>query len=206
MADSRLPDVVPAKDLATGKETGDPLAVVGFCGINCDSVASVVDSGASSWRDTNTYPMNPPAPAASAPPPIVKIWSGGSSTDLSTHADEEDDHQILCRDPNDEHRSVSQLSDSGIDSQLTSPTVIDGSYNKLQSEQVFVLDLSAAHLSVPIRLRHGAHQQICHDKQHPLKEDEPVAILIENPLHQDGDDTSSGGVVSLSAGLLTSKR
>lgn len=192
MAETRLPDVVPAKDLATVKETGELLSGVVSQGHSCDSELS--DVHAVDWHISIVNQDNP------GDPPIVQIWPDNTSPDspLTTHPPEEDSHL----DPI-EHRSCSQLSDSGIDSQLASPTVTDG-YNKLQEQSSFVLDLSATHLSVPSLLRPGCIQQSSLDsKQQPLKEDEKSAV--ENSIiHRSGDP--SAPTIPSSSGFLPQKR
>ena len=192
MADNRLPDVVPAADLATAKETA---AGQGHTP-SCNSDSSV---GREPWTILNNQD-NP-----GDTPILVQIWPDtGSSLPDSPIAvlhplgeDEEEDEEVSRRD---QHRSASQLSDSGIDSQLASPT----DYNKLQQEQSFVLDLSATHLSVPSRLRPGGLQCSGFDsKQQPPKEDEPsdvensIAIIHRN----DPSDSPSS-----SSGFLPQKR
>lgn len=202
MAETRLPDVVPAKDLASGKEIGE-LSV--SSGINqcCDSDPTE-EQGGPSWHQTTILNQLDSPIKTSSNAPVVQIWSGSNSPDSSTHPADGELVEVSCLDEIEPHRSASQLSDSGIDSQLASPTVIDG-YNKLQ-EQSFVLDLSATHLSVPSRLRPGSLQS-CQDKQHPLKEDEPIynSVADENTVH--GDDPSPASTVpSTASGFLPQKR
>jgi hypothetical protein len=108
-----------------------------------------------------------------------------------------------------EHRSDSQLgSDSGIDSQLTSPTVIDG-YNKLQEQSAFVLDLSANHLSVPSRMKLGSLRSSQQQQQtEKLNEDEPA--IVENSVHGTGeqrnDPSPPNNTISTSSRFLPQKR
>lgn len=225
MADTRLPDVVPAKDLASGKETAELLANTPRCDSDSQLSVVVVDhhhhrqqqqhQGGPSWHVTILNQDNIPV-SNNSQPPIVQIWSGSNSPDSSAHpaeaAEEEEEEEESSRfDEIGQHRSASQLSDSGIDSQLASPTVIDG-YNKLQA-QSFVLDLSATHLSVPSRLRPCSLPSCQEKQQYPLKEDEPVHSAVESIVH--GEDPSQptataavppSSSVSSASGFLPQKR
>lgn len=159
MADTRLPDVVPAKDLATTKEIPSNVLSVGT-----DSVVDIAVNPSDNQVD----------------PPILQIWSDSDSPDSPLHLLE--DVSSLRQD----RRSTSQLSDSGIDSQLASPTVSDG-YNKLH-EQAFVLDLSATHLSVPSRIKQDPSLQSClYTKQKLPKEN----VSCDNTADEEKIDPAS---------------
>ena len=195
MADTRLPDVVPAKDLASGKETVELLLPGSAAQLN--SEVEMPD-----WHIT-VLSANEDHPSDT---PIVHIWSSSDSND-SNDSSLAKPEEVCSRLEQIEHRSDSQLgSDSGIDSQLASPTVIDG-YNKLQ-EQSFALDLSANHLSVPSRMKLGSLRSSLEKHSQPkLNEDEPP--IVENSVHGTGEqrnDPSPANTIPTSPRFLPQKR
>ena len=200
MADTRLPDVVPAKDLASGKESEEPLlsssevqlAAVAGHQHNCDSEVERCAAAMPDWHITILSSTNNEDNPSDTP--IVHIWSSSDSNESNSSLVQLAPEEVCCssRLEQIEHRSDSQLgSDSGIDSQLTSPTVIDG-YNKLQEQSAFVLDLSANHLSVPNRIKLGSlrssqekHSSQQQQQPEKLNEDEPA--IVENSVHGTGE-------------------
>lgn len=195
MADTRLPDVVPVEDLAPVKE--ELLANVTDQDCESDSLADGCE-----MPDWHITVLNQDIPSDK---PIVHIWSRSDSnrSDTSVKLAPEDICSRLEQIGKLTSLSDSQLSDSGIDSQLASPTVID---NKLQ-EQSFVLDLSANHLSVPSRMRLGSLRSSLEKHQPQLNEDEPS--IAENSVHgtaEQKNDQSQVNSTTTSSRFLPQKR
>ncbi|XP_057371673.1 uncharacterized protein LOC130692548 isoform X1 [Daphnia carinata] len=197
MADTRLPDVVPVKGLATGKEEV------------LDNVTNEQSCESDSLADRSTMPdwhITVLNQDTSSDNPIVQIWSSNDSNQSDTSLVKLAPEEICSRLGQIEQltsRSASQLSDSGIDSQLASPTVID---NKLH-EQSFVLDLSANHLTVPSRMKLGSLRSSLEKHQPNLKEDKPS--IVENSVHGTGEqksDQSQVNSTSTSSKFLPQKR
>lgn len=207
MADTHLPDVVPAKVLATsGKDSAELPAVVVVSGSAANDPSSVV------WHVASTRSRE----ISVEPPIVVQIWSNSGTPDsppLSCPSTPADagllDEEITLLEQH-RRRSTSQHSDSGIESQLASPTVTD---NKLHQQQTFVLDLSATHLTVPGRFRAPPTAAAgAASPAHPVSDDEavqpPVAVdeSDESEIEMSESAPPTNSASSNSSGFLPQKR
>ena len=202
MADTRLPDVVPAKDLATSSKDAGELPAV-----------AVVSGGS----DPSTTGWHLPARGQEKslePPIVVQIWSNSGTPDSPppscpcTPVETQLLDEELALIEQHRRRSASQYSDSGIESQLASPTVTD---NKLHHQQPLVLELSATHLTVPGRFR----APLAATTLLPVpsgKDEEAVQppITIEESDQSESERSESApqphSATSLSSGFLPQKR
>jgi hypothetical protein len=154
MAESRWPDVVPAR-----KEVGEQHLQHS----SSDPSSSSEGGGGSgsgvcptAWHISILASQNNPSD-----PPVVQIWTHSSSdgpsspTDspLPPNDDDLDDAGKQTRRCSNHSGYSAYSGDSGIDSQLSSPTVTDLGSGRIHGRQAFVLDLSATHLAVPSKLK-----------------------------------------------------
>ena len=158
MAESRWPDVVPARKEAGGEHlqqqqhlqsSSDPLH------------PSSSGSGGSSSSCPTAWHISILAQNNVTDPPVVQIWTHNLSPtdspppppplDDDDESNDRQQQQHTTRRSSNHSGYSSYSGDSGIDSQLSSPTVTDS--GRLHSHQAFVLDLSATHLAVPSKLK-----------------------------------------------------
>lgn len=200
MADTRLPDVVPAKDLATSsKDAGELPAVVVVSGCS--------DPSTTGWHlpvRGQEKPLEPPI--------VVQIWSNSGTPDSpppscpSTPADTQLLDEELALLEQHRRRSASQYSDSGIESQLASPTVTD---NKLHHQQPLVLELSATHLTVPGRFRpplSGTTTSPVHSARDEEAVQPPITIEESDQSESERYESAPPTNASLSSSFLPQKR
>jgi hypothetical protein len=156
MAESRWPDVVPAR-----KEVGEQ-HLQHSSSDPSSSTSSEGGGGSGSSGCPTAWHISILAQNNPSDPPVVQIWThNNSSADPSSPTDSplpptDDDLDDAGKQTRrcSNHSGYSAYSgDSGIDSQLSSPTVTDLGSGKLHGHQAFVLDLSATHLAVPSKLK-----------------------------------------------------